>query len=165
MEIQDESTCPTSKTVLCCGELNNAVKSLCSARVAAINLTLNLAFRCIVALWTEPSGISGFDLFVHTGQISHRKVFLLSVRYILKRAALRGSCTLKGTNGESVLIQFQPFGGKDQRNRSQSDLVERYACMSTCNFGSFLTISWSFRLVNIHKQEKKVVLQLLCALF
>ena len=33
MELQDESTCPTSKTVLCCGELNNAVKSLCSARV------------------------------------------------------------------------------------------------------------------------------------
>ena len=108
-----------------------------------------------ISLHRSPVNGAERDLFVHTGQISHRKVFLLSVRYILKRAAKRGSCTLKGTNGESVFIQFQPFGGKDQRNRSQSDLVERYACTSTCNFGSFLTISWSFRLVNIHKQEKK----------
>ena len=33
---------------------------------------------------------------------------------------------LKDTNGESVLIQLQPFGRKDQRSHPQSDLVKRY---------------------------------------
>ena len=61
-----------------------------------------MRFLCIAAgLQVEPCGINGFDLFVLTGQISHREGFLSSVLKILKKTVLRGSLTLMDPSGES----------------------------------------------------------------
>ena len=95
-------------------------------KAVAIYQTIVLESLCIVALQVELCGISGYDSFVRTGQISHREVFLSSVPNILQKTVLRGAFTLMDLSGQSVLMLFRLYGRRDQRSYPLHNRVERY---------------------------------------